>query len=304
MDVFENKIIEPMLFQEAKVFDSPDYLYELKLDGIRCLAYLDKEETVLINKRGKNLNSTYPELTKLHQEVKERMILDGELIVIKDNKPDFFALQTRSLITDPLKIKIQMKLNPVQYIAFDILYLKDKLLIAYPLIERKRLLNENLKDSKSLTISKYIEREGKAFYKLVKEQGLEGIVAKEKMSKYYPGKRSSVWLKMKVYQDEDLAICAYIPKDKGVISLVLGRYTDNGLQKATTVVSTRNKNEILSFSKKYPGEELFPFSEKAIWMKPYLVGKVQYMMETKRGGLRQPVFLGIQDDKRASDLEV
>ncbi|NLD27171.1 MAG: DNA ligase, partial [Acholeplasmataceae bacterium] len=277
---------------------------ELKFDGIRALGYLDINETVLINKRGKNLNPTYPELINLHEMAKGRMIIDGELVVMKTGKPDFFALQRRSLLTDPLKIDLQRQLNPVCFIVFDLLYLRDKLIIDLPLWERKKLLEENVQESKYLLISRYIEENGQAFFELVQKEGLEGIVAKEKTSRYYPGKRSSVWLKVKVYQEEDLVICGYIPKDRGVISLILGRYTEGKLIKAGTVVSSKNKTEIFDFAHKYPERPLFELSEKAIWMKPYLVGRVRYMEETKTGGLRQPVFMGIRDDKTASDLDI
>jgi bifunctional non-homologous end joining protein LigD len=305
MDVFANKNLEPMLFEEAEdVFDSPDYIYELKFDGIRTLAYLDEGETVLLNKRGKYLNPAYPELNKLHQNAKARLIIDGELVVMKGGKPDFFTLQKRSLLTDPLKISLQSQLNPVCFIAFDLLYLQNELIIDLPLMARKKLLEENIRESEQLLLSRYIEEKGKAFFELVRKEGLEGIVAKEKTSRYYPGKRSPVWLKMKVYQEEDLVICGYIPKERGVISLVLGRLTKDGLVKATTVVSSKNKKEILDFARKHPAKPLFELTEQAIWMRPHLVGRVRYMMETKTGGLRQPVFIGIRDDKIASDLEL
>ncbi|MGI6768519.1 MAG: DNA ligase [Bacilli bacterium] len=298
---FEKRNLSPMLFEEAKdVFNSPDYLYELKFDGIRCLAYLD-EATELINKRGKILNQTYPELKNLHQNVKVKMLLDGELLLIKNGKPDFYALQRRSLMTDPFKIKIQTNINPVIYVAFDLLYLKDKFLIDTPLLERKKLLQENVQESKDLIISKYIKENGQKLFQVVKEMKLEGIVAKKKDSHYYPGKRSSVWLKIKIYEEDDLIICGYIPKEN-VIDLILGRYLDGKIIRAGSVVTGKFKQQIINYAKNNPSIPLFPKKENVIWMVPKLVGRVRYMMKTKEGGLRQPVFMGVRDDKFAEDL--
>lgn len=298
---FEKRTLSPMLFEESKeVFNSPDYLYELKFDGIRCLAYLD-EATELINKRGKILNQTYPELKNLHKNGKAKMILDGELLLMKNGKPDFYELQRRSLMTDSFKIKIQANINPVIYVAFDLLYLNDKFLIDTPLIERKKLLAENVQENKDLIISKYIEEKGRELFQVVKEMDLEGIVAKKKDSRYYPGKRSSVWLKIKLYEEDDFIICGYIPKEN-VIDLILGRYQDGKIVRAGSVVTGKFKQQVIAYAKRNPSAPLFPKKDDAIWMVPKLVGKVRYMMKTKEGGLRQPVFIGIRDDKFADDL--
>lgn len=299
---FEERNLSPMLFKEIdEVFDSPDYLYELKFDGIRCLAYLD-EKTDLINKRGKLLNSIYPELTNLHKCAEAKMLLDGELLLMKNGKPDFYELQKRSLMSDPFKIKLQMSLNPVIYVAFDLLYIKDKFLINTPLIERKKLLAEHLKEDKHLTISKYIEGKGKELFAAVKKMELEGIVAKERNSLYYPGKRSSVWLKVKVYEEEDLIICGYVWKES-IIELILGRYEEGKLVKAGAVVTGKFKEEIIAYAKVNPSPPLFESTKDTVWMLPELVGRVRYMMKTKTGGLRQPVFMGLRDDMSAEDLK-
>ena len=103
MDLFESKNIKPMLIGEMQeAFDSPDYIYELKLDGERCIAYLDKDSTDLRNKRNIKMLAKVPELSNIHKQVKCRCILDGELIVIKDGKPDFFEIQRRSLMSNYL----------------------------------------------------------------------------------------------------------------------------------------------------------------------------------------------------------
>ncbi|GAA0220874.1 ATP-dependent DNA ligase [Metaclostridioides mangenotii] len=98
MDIFDEKGIKPMLIAEMQeAFDSPDYIFELKLDGIRCIAYLDNDSTDLRNKRDFKLISRFPELDQLHRYVNEKCILDGELIAMKNGVPDFYELQRRIL---------------------------------------------------------------------------------------------------------------------------------------------------------------------------------------------------------------
>ncbi len=121
-DLFEDKNISPMLLYEAKEpFDDKDYIYELKLDGIRCLAYIASHSVVLQNKRYKNVTEICPELSQMDKCVKKKVILDGELVCLTDGKPDFYALQTRSLMQDPFKIKLVSNKSPYSF-AFSISY--------------------------------------------------------------------------------------------------------------------------------------------------------------------------------------
>ncbi|NLM31134.1 MAG: hypothetical protein GX204_00145 [Acholeplasmataceae bacterium] len=92
-----------MLFRESEPFDSGDYIFELKLDGIRSLAYLDIDKTVLINKRGKDVTANYPELSSLHAGCRGKAVLDGEIVVFKDGKPDFFRFATAQSLKRPFK---------------------------------------------------------------------------------------------------------------------------------------------------------------------------------------------------------
>lgn len=104
-DIWETKNIKPMLIgTEGQPFDGDEYIFELKLDGERCIAYLDSEKTILKNKRNILMLPKVPELTEIHKNVNVRCILDGELAVIKDGKPDFFVIQKRSMMSNPVKI--------------------------------------------------------------------------------------------------------------------------------------------------------------------------------------------------------
>ena len=123
MDLFEQKNISPMLLKEIrKPFDDDNYIFELKLDGIRCIAYLTENQTILANKRNKNITLIYPELSDIHKQANAKCILDGEIVVTgKNGFPDFFALQRRSLLNDKFKIEMASKENPVNFVAYDIL---------------------------------------------------------------------------------------------------------------------------------------------------------------------------------------
>ena len=195
MDLFDDRNASPMLLIETSPFDSENHIFELKLDGIRSLAYIDKNLTELRNKRNKILNDVYPELNKIHLSVKDKCILDGELIVLKDGRPDFFEVQKRSLMTDKFRIKLSSENHPVVFLAYDILYHKNKSLLDVSLLERKKILKRIVKESKFIAISRYIEDLGIDFYNVIAEQELEGVVAKRKDSIYQMGKRSKHWVK-------------------------------------------------------------------------------------------------------------
>lgn len=183
-DLFIDKNIDPMLLYETEPFDSDEYIFELKLDGIRCIAYIEPKSVVLQNKRHKDVTAIYPELSELKCCVKKRVILDGELVVLTDGKPDFYALQKRSLMSDDFKIKLATNKTPVQFVAYDILYIDGKDITNKPLKERKELLSKAVTEGHGLSISRYIEKNGKAFFELAKQESLEGIVAKKKDGLY------------------------------------------------------------------------------------------------------------------------
>ncbi|MBQ7977740.1 MAG: ATP-dependent DNA ligase [Clostridia bacterium] len=298
-DVFTKKGLEPMLLHESKPFNDPDYIFELKLDGIRCLAYLSNE-TSLRNKRDKELIDIYPELKSLHKRVKDKCILDGELVCMVEGKPDFYSLQKRAMLSDKLKIKLASKFTPVQFVAYDIIYLKDKLICDLLLLERKKILEKTVKECDFMSISRYFEEKGVNFFEIAKNQGLEGIVAKVKDSTYQLGKRSYDWLKIKALNDDDFYICGVKLKDDGTIKDILlctkiGKgYKYNG--SVAMGISKTDARVILEYVKKNPDKPLVDKAD-AIFCKPKLVCTVRYMEKTKSGSLRQPVFKGLRDDK-------
>ena len=170
---FAARDASPMLIGlEQPAFDDEDYIYEWKLDGVRCLLYLDKDNTELRNKRNLKLNAKFPELTQLHKQVKTRCILDGELYIFHDGEPDFFQVQKRTLTSDPFKIRLHSRQFPASFTAFDILYHKDAFVIDQPLMKRKQLLEKTVRENDRLSISRYIETNGIALFELTKQRGL------------------------------------------------------------------------------------------------------------------------------------
>lgn len=301
-DLFVDKNISPMLLYETAPFDDENCIYELKLDGIRCIAYIDSHSVVLQNKRYKDVTGIYPELANMCKCVKKRVILDGELVSLKDGKPDFYGLQKRSLMTDKFRIELASKKNPIQFAAFDILYCDGKDLTGKPLMQRKAILGKAVTEGNGLSLARYIEKNGIAFFELAKQQELEGIVAKRKDSLYHIGKRTHDWKKIKVMQDEDLLVCGYqLDEDRKIKDLILGYYDETDTLrcrgKVYLGVSRHDKKVIAQYAETHTVKKpWFNKYSNVVWLKPELVGTAHFMHETENGGMRQPVWKGLRSD--------
>ncbi|ADL06161.1 DNA ligase [Lacrimispora saccharolytica] len=307
MDLFDLKNVSPMLISEmADPFDSPDHIFEIKWDGIRCISFLNTE-TDMRNKRNKLMIPIFPELANLHKQVKEKCILDHELLVIKNGIPDFYEVQNRALRTNSFKIKLAADRYPASIIAYDILYYKDKDITMLPLMERKKYLTDVVIENQLISVSRYVENDGVKLFELVKEKNLEGIIAKRKDSLYWQGKRTRDWVKCKIMSSDDCVICGYIPKENNMTSLILGQYDEDVLVykgHVTLGVSLRILNQ-----HKYKVIDYSPFgyiphgNEEAVWLAPELVCIVE-SMPTEKETFRQPVFKGIRDDKLAIECKI
>jgi len=297
-----------LIGHNQKAFDSNDYIYELKLDGIRCLAYLWDSGLELRNKRNKRLNSIYPELKDIYLHAKTKCILDGELVILNSGKPDFYELQRRSLMSNPVRIEFAAKKLPVCLTVFDILYYDDGQITHMPLIERKKILSDNMREAPNLAVARYIEANGVAFYNAAAEQGLEEIIAKRKNSKYYIGKTTKDWIKMKALIDADFIICGYYINSGNTASAILGAYKNEKIlyQGHAALGVSRQDFGIMAKSQRADRREYpdFPDIDEAIWLSPHLVCRVEFMERTPGGGLRQPVFKGIRDDKAPDECTV
>ena len=223
--------IRPMLAVAAEPFDSPAYLFELKWDGLRALAFLNGG-TRLQSRNLREISAQYPELASLHRQVKKPgTILDGEIIALADGKPSFQRLTSRMHTTSPPGIRRGMRENPVLYVAFDLLYYDYRPLLQEPCEKRQELLQAILTPGDSLLVSTGLPEQGRKLFQLAAEQGLEGVMGKEKNSPYLPGKRSPFWKKIRVTRSVFFVICGYTTNPAGrrdLSALILGAYTGEG----------------------------------------------------------------------------
>lgn len=307
-DLFEKKAIRPMLIGEsAEAFDSPDYIFELKLDGERCIAYLDPDAgTELRNKRDMKMLGKVPELTEIHRQVKKRCILDGELTILVDGKPSFPEIQRRSLTSDPFKIRLQSARYPAGFIAFDLLHDGDREVTGLPLMERRKLLEETVTENGRLAVSRYVERHGVALYQQAERMDLEGVVAKRKNSRYFFDRRTRDWIKIKNLKDDDFVICGYLRNESGSASVALGQYRDGALiskGRVTLGISAEDLGILDRAQRRSapPFPDVALRDRDAVWLEPALVCTVKYMTKTASGSMRQPVFKGLRQDKAPGD---
>ncbi len=295
MDLFAEKNISPMLIAEMKdAYDDPDWIYELKLDGCRCVAYLEDGKVTLRNKRNMELLPRFPELTQMHKQAKKRCILDGELVVLVGGKPDFYELQKRTLMLDRFKIELGASKLPASFIAYDCLQTGDQVLMDAPLMERKDILTNLIVEDDRFAVSRFIGENGIDLFRMTVERELEGVVAKRKDSLYHMGKRTKDWIKFKRMADENFVICGYIQGK--MPSLVLGEVINGELRYAGTVTMGVRQEE-LKYLKKgaCPFKDRLKGKEEIVWCVPEMVCTVEYMPNTKEA-LRQPVYKGIRTD--------
>lgn len=265
-------IIVKTLFYYDEIAAIPKSVPRMKLDGFRCLAYIDYGMVDLRNKRNIRMLPRFPELKEISKNVGGRCILDGEIVVLTNGVPDFYRLQKRTLLTD--KFKIEM--------------------------EASRLVNE---DSR-ISVSRYVEGSGTALYMAAEASKLEGVVAKRKDSFYLMGKRTKDWIKFKRMADEDFVVAGYIKKGGHMYSLVLAKYKGNTLIFRGYVTSgvTKEAIDTLEVTGKNPFL-LMPIGEHGvIWVKTNHVCVGEYMPNLINL-LRQPVFKGFRDDVLPKEVQ-
>ena len=214
-------------------FDDPDWLYEIKWDGFRVQAVVDGGKVRTWTRGLKDAETYFPRLLSPASWIDARQaIVDGEVVAIdEDGRPDFSLLQTKLG---------QPGVGGLVYQPFDLLYLDGRLLLNVPLEDRKRLLRSVLRDHPRVRFAAHVEAEGKAFYEAARLNGLEGIIAKLRRSRYEPGRRSNAWLKLKVRPEQELVIGGWTPGEgnaRDLGALAVGYYDDGKLRFAGKVGS-------------------------------------------------------------------
>lgn len=284
-----NKDIKPMLLGEIEeVFDSKEYLYEVKYDGIRVLVFVSKDKVVIRSRYGIDITGLFPEMMVLCKMVKGNVIFDGEIIMLDNNKVSFSKLQKRIHLKNKKTIEFLSKTNPVIFICFDVIY-EGKDLINLSLLERKDVLS-NYKDNDVFIKSTYVIGDGTKLFNAIKKLDMEGIVAKKINSKYLVNERSDNWLKIKNYKSGNFIILGYINKEEShVISLVLGEHLNKKIVYVGKVVLGKKRNLADKILKMKKSKAVVKIKDKdVIYIKPEIKCLIKYLERTENGLLRQP----------------
>lgn len=284
--MFDDKNIKPMLLAEIPFDFENKYLYEIKFDGLRALVYVNKKKINIRTRNNVDVTHLFPELDGIRNIVGRAFcIFDGEIVLFDKGKPSFSSLQKRLRIKSAERIKKMSLDNPVQFVVFDIIY-QNKDLTNKILVERKKILDQ-YKDTDYFIKSK-VYSDGKNLFASVKKMGLEGIVAKEKTSKYYVNKRSNVWIKLKNYQTDEFYIGGYV-KNSTSYSLLLGEKKNNKLYYVGKIKVSNNKDitkKVLAKEKR--SNPFCNYKDDGMFVEPDIKITINYLEKTKGNLLRHP----------------
>jgi bifunctional non-homologous end joining protein LigD len=307
--------IEPMRATLAdRPFTDPDWLFELKLDGYRVEAVVRNRKVQLWTRNQQDAARYFPDLADdAHWISAEEAIVDGEVVAIgPGGEPSFSLLQDRTgfragsqgRIDPSRRMPMPPGEIPIVYYVFDLLYLDGQLLLDVPLEERKQLLRTVLREHSIVKYGSHIDEQGEAMYEAARERGLEGLVAKERRSRYEPGRRSRSWLKLKIRREQELVVAGYVPgqgthKDLG--SLIVGVYDDGKFVHAGEVgsgINTRTRAELVKTldglrRDDHPFDEKPPRIKDARWAEPRVVIRAEFAEWTTDNLLRQAAFKGM-----------
>jgi len=291
--------------------EGPDWVYELKWDGVRTLCFIKKSGVHLVSRSGNSADAQYPELSVIpHYVAAETAILDGEIAVLDpQGRPRFELIQPRIMVSDPNSIAHLARSRPVIFFAFDLLYLDGYDLRQCSLEERKRALETILTPCPVLRYSAHFSGSGKDFLAAAREHELEGVMAKRRES-CYESKRSRDWLKVKIVAHQEFVICGYTKGERGGYfgALVLGVYEGDAL---VWVGNVGTGFDQVLLEKIYGMVEPLatsrcPFREPpkiphVTWTRPEVVCEVKFANWTTEHRLRAPVFLGLRLDSNPHD---
>jgi len=316
------QFIEPM---KARLVDEPpkhgDWLYELKFDGIRAMAIKNDGKVSVISRNGNKLDARFPEIVEAvkNQPVRE-YVIDGEVVALdEDGRSSFQLLQG---------LEMEGRKAPLRFYVFDLLQLDGKSLLGLPLEQRKQVLAkicENVGDP--IRYSGEISGDVKSLLAEVKRRGLEGLIGKQRNSVYEPGRRSGTWIKLKCVNEQEFVIGGYTPpagSRKYFGAILVGYYEIGKLRFAGKVGSGFTEKSLSMLHKKFREEEHddCPFVDlpskqggewvqgitpsmmkKMHWVNPKFVAEIKFAEWTRDQKLRQPVFLGMREDKAATEVK-
>jgi bifunctional non-homologous end joining protein LigD len=310
------KAIHPMLATSVeKPFDDPDWLFEIKWDGYRAIAFVESGKLRLVSRSQNDLTAQFAELHDLPRFIKAKTaILDGEVVALDEQgRPSFSLMQQRTGIRRGGRRVAGRADVSVLYYAFDLLYADGFDLRRVSLEQRKQALEQLIVLGDLMRYSDHYAEQGMALFEVARQKGLEGILAKRRSS-LYEERRSSQWLKIKITKTIDCVIGGYTDPEgtrEHFGSIVLGLYDKKGnlihIGQAGTGFDHRMLKEIYQLlhereTKVKPFHGEVEALRPAHWVKPELVAEIKFSEwthETAEGGLklRAPVFLGLREDK-------
>ena len=314
--------LEPMYASIGTEIPGDGWTFEPKYDGIRVLAFTTATDVKLITRNGKDKAAQFPEvvaaLKKLASQTKRAFLVDGEIVALIDGKPARFQeLQSRMHVKEPRMIERLSTSSPAAIVLFDVLVDDDDALVAKPWTERRaRLLKlAGKRTAPHLWVTESIEGDGKKMLERARRQGWEGIIAKRMDSSYEPGKRPRSWLKLKIEFREEFVVGGYTdPRNarEHIGALLLGYFDKNRFIYAGHTGGGFTRQGLSDMYKRLqplerktsPFEETPKTNEKAHWVKPEVVVEVKFSEWTADRRLRQPIFVGLRDDKDAKDVEI
>ena len=307
-------IYVPMLAKVAEnAFSDKGWIFEVKWDGFRAIAYIEQPFS-LKSRNGKELKNSFPELQEL-SKLASNIVVDGEIIIMREGQPDFQSLLERGQAVSTGEIQRQADRIPAVYIVFDILERNGNSLTKLPLMERKTILKESLKEGNNVLLCDFIEEKGEAYFNLALEKGLEGIVAKLKDSQYEEGLRTGSWLKIKKLKTCDCVIFGYTLgtniREKTFGALLLGVFDKDGkpvyVGKVGTGFSQQTIEVLMSRFEKIK-TKVAPFKPEAgdevTWLEPKLVCEVAYQVLTRDMRLRMARFKRLREDKPPNECTI
>lgn len=283
-------------------FSDPDWIFEPKLDGIRCLAFKKGREVRLLSRNRLALDDAYPHVVEAIARQRSDLVLDGEVAAMTKGRTSFGLLQ-----------QARRQDVSVRYFVFDIPFLDGRDLRGLPLRERKAALNGALRWEEPLVPVEVIEEAGEAFFEAACNQGLEGVIAKRADSPY-AGARSKDWLKFKCSNEQEFVVVGFTDPQGarvGFGALLVGYYEGDELRYAgkvgtgydgRTLLDIRGQLDRLEIEEPAFAPERGIRRKGAHWVKPKLVAQVAFAEWTSEGRLRHPRFVGLRRDKKPREV--
>lgn len=306
----------PMLASAVdEAFDAPDYSFEVKWDGLRCLCAVDDGTVQLFSRNRRDMTRQFPELHDIHRAFSTAQALfDGELCVFSEQLPDFDTIRRRNVLDAERAIIRAATETPATYIVFDTLRLAGEDVMQLPWSERRRRLEAVWNEGPGAVLSDTVPERGRALFAAVTQQGLEGIIAKRHDAPYVAGRRTRHWLKVRNQAEIDCVVGGFVPRGSSdFASLALGLYVSGDGDAADTDrlvyvgnvgtgFPTHKRHQLMQrlvrlHTARPPFGPTVPSRPSMRWVVPTLVCRVAYLQFTPAGHLRHATFRGIRDDK-------